>query len=403
MVKVQFENNLTEQPSPSVHFFPFSEGGVLFIEGTRRILNLNNSAAVIWCLLGQVSSFENFVSELTYRFPIDRETASRDIEATVRFFEQEGLLGVTQPLAQSAVDDFPQLYIQGPEVEEPASWIFKQYFKISDHVFEIASQDVMLGESFASVMSHLAESGEMTADTSLWILPSKEIKDAWDIYLDQRLFSAGVQKNSVLPDLMFVIFIRSCDSLNDRLLFHAAVIEKGRKAIIFPAVTRSGKTTLAAALSRQGWRFYSDELAVLNKENLKVSPFLLPMSIKNGSVEVLKKYYPALPEAEVYLRPDNKRVRYIIAPQESLASEEEEAPVGALVFLEYSPEAASSQKEIGKADALKRLAATGSSDRELAMDDVEAMIAIVEQVPCHELVFSDLDNAIELLKDSVIT
>ncbi len=53
------------------------------------------------------------------------------------------------------------------------------------------------------------------------------------------------------------------------LVIHAAVLERGGRALIMPAPPGSGKSTLCAALAMRGWRLLSDELALLRPEDLQ--------------------------------------------------------------------------------------------------------------------------------------
>jgi hypothetical protein len=53
------------------------------------------------------------------------------------------------------------------------------------------------------------------------------------------------------------------------------------RAILLPGASRSGKSTLVAALLRAGARYYSDEYAVLGPDGL-VYPFARPLSIRSA-------------------------------------------------------------------------------------------------------------------------
>lgn len=67
----------------------------------------------------------------------------------------------------------------------------------------------------------------------------------------------------------------------DHLFVHAGVVGWRGKAIIFPGVSRSGKTELVAALTRAGATYYSDEFAVIDEQG-RVHPYTKPLSIRRG-------------------------------------------------------------------------------------------------------------------------
>lgn len=65
-----------------------------------------------------------------------------------------------------------------------------------------------------------------------------------------------------------------------RVFVHAAAVTVRGRAIVLPGRTRSGKTSLAAALVRLGATYYSDEYAVLDAHGL-VRPYARPLAIRS--------------------------------------------------------------------------------------------------------------------------
>ena len=77
----------------------------------------------------------------------------------------------------------------------------------------------------------------------------------------------------------------------DKIFLHAGAVAWKGKALIFPASSFSGKTSLAAALIKRGALYYSDEYAVLNREGL-VEPFAKTLSVrgvKDGFAQVERR------------------------------------------------------------------------------------------------------------------
>ena len=388
-------------PSNSVRFFPFAGGGVLFLEGTRRVWGLNTSAAFLWHSLENIRRFDELAKALAEEFSLDEITAMRDTAASLACFGNEGLLG------EGKLVDLPE---DGGEwkipssallLTEPASWPLRELFQTPNHIIELCSQDPGPGRSFVGHMEHLSMNRRVRAETRLAVV-GNSAKDTWDIYLDGRRFLEGAAENEVLPHLFTLVFVRTCAALPHALLFHAAVIGRKEKMVLFPAEAGSGKTTLAAALAARGWRFFSDELAVLDIGDLRVAPFPMPMSIKPGSVQALERYYPGLASGALHHRADGKDVRYLSPPPESLTGVgNSAAPIDIIVYPIYREGSKTRLAPLTKIDALQRLAATGSSDRKFLSGDIEAMLALVERTPCFELVFSNLEEALELLEELI--
>lgn len=76
------------------------------------------------------------------------------------------------------------------------------------------------------------------------------------------------------------------------LIVHAAVIERNGHALILPAPPGSGKSTLCAALIHSGWRLLSDELTLIDMRDGLVRALCRPVSLKNESIAVLRKFAP---------------------------------------------------------------------------------------------------------------
>jgi hypothetical protein len=64
-----------------------------------------------------------------------------------------------------------------------------------------------------------------------------------------------------------------------RLFVHAGVVARGGRAVLIPGHSRSGKSTLVAALVKAGATYYSDEYAVLDSLG-RVHPFPRPLVLR---------------------------------------------------------------------------------------------------------------------------
>jgi hypothetical protein len=357
-------------------------------------------AAFIWCLLDKVGSIEEIASCLASEYHIDNIKALRDTKATIDCFEREGLFTDRQKIGPVEKKDGWNITPTGPSLVEPISWAIRRFFQTTNHVFEFCCADASLGKDITVHLAHLERDNEAPFDTRIAILPRNGGRKTWEIFIDGLRFQEGLPKDEVLPHIVTLLFVRACEALEEHLLFHAAVLEKDGTTIVFPGETGSGKTTLAAALMINGCRFFSDEIAVLNVENLCVSPLPLPMSIKPGSVGPLSRYYARLSERPVHQRADGKKVRYLSPPISSLTETfEVSASVNYLVFPKYRGGKENRLNMLDKFETMQRLAITGSSNRDITNRDVEAMITLVEKSPCYEIVYSDLSKAVALLEN----
>ena len=89
-----------------------------------------------------------------------------------------------------------------------------------------------------------------------------------------------------------------------RTFVHAGVVGWRGRAIVLPGASRSGKTSLVAALARRGATYLSDEYAVLDAAG-RVHPFAKPLSVRpaGGCDRHASRVAPAALGARVGRRP----------------------------------------------------------------------------------------------------
>jgi hypothetical protein len=99
------------------------------------------------------------------------------------------------------------------------------------------------------------------------------------------LYKNGFEVTATASERIFFKYLNSMLRLEvagfaeGRVFLHAGVVGLNGKAIIFPAKSFSGKSTLAAELVKNGAEYYSDEYAVLEKNGF-VSPFPRHLSLR---------------------------------------------------------------------------------------------------------------------------
>jgi len=96
------------------------------------------------------------------------------------------------------------------------------------------------------------------------------------------------------PDRRFLKFFNSilriavAESAVSRVFIHAGVVSWRERAIVIPADSFKGKSTLVAELVRKGATYYSDEYAVVDENGL-VHPFARKLSLRLSGKTVVEK------------------------------------------------------------------------------------------------------------------
>lgn len=109
------------------------------------------------------------------------------------------------------------------------------------------------------------------------------------LYKDGLEISSGISETNFFKYLNSTLRLEVAEFAEGRVFLHAGVVGWHGQAIVFPATSFAGKSTLTAELVRNGAEYYSDEYAVLD-ENGHVGPFPRHLSMR---------YFGATREREV--------------------------------------------------------------------------------------------------------
>jgi hypothetical protein len=136
------------------------------------------------------------------------------------------------------------------------------------------------------------------------------------VYKDNELVGPRRRHDQALELLISQVRITIAEFAHDRVFVHAGAVGWRGRAIIIPAVSFSGKTTLTAELVKCGALYYSDEYAVLDKR-ARVHPFLKDLSMR-GIID--DRQQVEIPVENLGGRPGKRPI-----------------PVGLVLFTEYKP------------------------------------------------------------------
>lgn len=184
------------------------------------------------------------------------------------------------------------------------------------------------------------------------------------------------------------------------LIVHAAVIERGGRALVLPAPPGSGKSTLCAALVARGWRLLSDELALVDLSAGRLMPMPRPISLKNRSIDVIRTFWP---EARIgAVVPDTLKgsVAHVRPPIDSVRRAQESATPGWIVLPRFEAGAATELRPLSKCDAFMRLVDSAFNYNIHGRAGFAALAEMIDASVCHTFVYGGaLDEAATVFDD----
>ena len=181
-------------------------------------------------------------------------------------------------------------------------------------------------------------------------------------------------------------------------IVHAAAVEKDGRGFIFPGAPGSGKSTLCAALVSRGWRLLSDEMAMISLADGLIWPIPRPVSLKNASIEIIRKLSVDVVMGEVVADTAKGNVAHMRPPKASVVSAKVPAPPFAIVFPTYRAAAATEYAEISKGHTLMLLAENCFNYPVLGAAGFNCLADAVDRSHCRTLTYSDMNDAISALE-----
>jgi HprK-related kinase A len=182
---------------------------------------------------------------------------------------------------------------------------------------------------------------------------------------------------------------------NHFVMIHAAVVERGERAVVLPGQPGAGKSTLCAGLIHRGWRLLSDEFALVRPGDARLAPWPRPVSLKGPSIEIIRRFAVEPVIGPAALDPEKGLVAHLRPPVASVARAREPATAAWIVFPRYAAGAPAALTPIPKARAFFRLADYSYNQSSLGLPAFEALAHLIDTADAYEFVYGGLEAAIE--------
>jgi hypothetical protein len=172
---------------------------------------------------------------------------------------------------------------------------------------------------------------------------------------------------------------------------HAAAVEYKEKAYALAAATTTGKTTLVSYLIHNGFNYITDDCVLIDKSNLSVYPYCTSIHIRDGGIEVLKKYN--ISPRNMYHLTDKTMQRHIFIPDNCISKP---IPLGGILFIKRS-EHENSVYDISASECINTLMRSPITDYRVTSNYIKFMSQL-SKVKCKKVVYKDMEFIAEYIK-----
>ena len=206
--------------------------------------------------------------------PEDRDTAEHAERRVARTARRLGW----RSIVTRTLDRIPGLTVHGP-------WQF------GDVRATIATDNVTIGDYLDHILAGLrTEESEPNGQATVRIHIVRRRSSGQElvsVYVegqcDARRTSRAESIEVTLRDLNLLATTRTGGSV----LLHAGAVEFDGRVVVVTGESGRGKSTLTAALVRAGGAYLTDELVIIEPENLRVRPYPKPLDLDPTSLELL--------------------------------------------------------------------------------------------------------------------
>jgi hypothetical protein len=375
-------------PWARASFHAVAGGGVLFDAGKGRLYALNPAAGMTWLCIGDGLSAHESTLALSKAFEIDPVIAARWVRASVDAFQDLGLLetaGSESPPAPHTRQTSPKSSTPGVRREPYGEYrLFEQILYLSAPPGPLAALESLL----AAVRSDpVGQKEHGCAEIGIDIVGHA---DRWDIVVGGQL-KATCDAASIVAQVERLLIQTVVAATPHLLTLHAAALQRDGGPLLLVGPSGAGKTTLSIALARAGWRFGSDEIVLLGRDqDLRALP--LPPCVKASSFPLIESWFPELRRA-----PEHERYGHIVKylPIKSIPLSGKR---GCVVFLRFDPRGPNEIQTLDRFGALERLLAQCVFvPPEFQHDDVAQLLRWHSEQSYYGLSFCDCDAAVAIL------
>ena len=392
---------------PGLTLLPLDDEFIAFSEQAQCLVGLNASAALVVRELQRGVLPKELAQTLATQGAAAAEEAEQWVQATLAALGSHGMLvdGTVPPVLTVQREDGDSqapAQVAGIAPYTPFKPALEQRYRLLDTCALVRFGRLEQVRLVNSVIGHLAvgDSAEPSVIIDLKMSDTQgERHIRTDVYRDQIPIGSAARLSQLAPIVKAALWQSAVNAHDYFFNIHAGVVGTGTSCILLPAAAGSGKSSLTTALVHRGFRYFSDEVALIQPASFHVTPMPLAMGLKSTGWDFMARYYPNIFSLPTHVRSDGKVLRYIPPPGDAVR--QTPAPVSHIVFPRYDPDVPTRLQPVGRPAALGRLMDECLILRRwLDTGNVRGLVDWFAGIDCYDLTFSSLDHAVELVAEA---
>ncbi len=387
---------------PGTRLFLIDHEGIVFSRDRQEVYALNTAAAYLWCSIEEGWDKARVMREYATSFNVSQATAWLHVSKTLEDFFNLGLINIPDRNASAIPVPPKPAACTTRSYEMPpfraASVVAQRFYRILETNYLVRFSAIEQVYWIDAVLRGFEQSGAKESPVLLDLC-----HDEREIFVYRNGEPVGKcdALDKLAPLVKSDVWANSINNYDYFLNLHTGVLAHGDGCVLLPAAAGRGKSSMTAALVRDGFSYLSDEVALL-KADCSVRALPLAMCFKNTGWDVVSHYFEGFDQLPVHRRADGKTVKYLPVPDGQRADAARTYPVQAIVFPDYTPGAVYKFEPLSKTQALDRLFRECMSiPNDLTEEAVSRIVDWIKGVDCHTLKFSDLNMVASTIRESL--
>jgi len=350
----------------AVEFIAFGDRTALFHQGLQQLVELNDTASLIWRGLAAGERPSAVSASLALR-GARQDHAAQFVEEALETWLRGGWL-VPDALAGG--------------LKAPAKSVLN--LSILDVGFAVLIHGGPTPDGVVELLTPLK--GDAPQKHRFDIVSSG---DGYFLLVDDH--SRGwFGQNELAPALKAALTEGLTQSIAEGFLAHGALLEASGRRLFLSGAPGAGKSTLALALVGAGFRCLSDDIVHVDPHGrMKGAPFAL--TLKRGSWSLAPDFSGMIDALPIHRRADGRDVRYAGAQVTKGAA----GPLSAFITLERKEGAGTALEPMSRLDALRSLLEGSlAPSRRISAAEVKALCETFAEADCYGLSYSNLQDAV---------
>lgn len=211
--------------------------------------------------------------------------------------------------------------------------------------------------------------------------------------------ASRIVPRDLLPATLRYHLVEALLERNSSVALHCAVLVKNGASIVLMGPPGTGKSTMALFASREGFGIGCDDIAFLGAAGSGVVPLPLPLTLKKGSLDLVRAAGFEIDCSQIVPRHDGTDVLYLPVPNGPF---ECPIPIRAIIQLQRGGSEGAQISPWSKTECLECMCSEAlSRSGKASVETFQSMLTMVERTETLTLDYAEAEQAARLLESHV--